>query len=72
VELNPSRTSSTRIRYPPIDGYGHAPLYRNDSLSSGRVRYRDVFDASLDWEVYSSAEGTTLERVDARLFETRP
>ena len=28
--------------------------------------------ASLAWETYSSAEGTTLERLDPRLFEVRP
>src|SRR5262249_3014835 len=35
-------------------------------------RFKDVRDASLDWETYSSAEGTTLERMDPRLFEARP
>src|SRR4029077_7265461 len=34
--------------------------------------FQDVRDASLDWSTYSSAEGTTLERIDPRLFEARP
>src|SRR4030095_5725455 len=50
-----------------------APLYRNDALNFWALsRYRDVLAASLDWETYSSAEGTTLERIDPHLFETRP
>jgi cytochrome P450 len=74
VELNPFSYQFHEDPYPTYRWLrDHAPLYRNDSLSFWALsRYRDVFDASLAWEVYSSAEGTTLERVDARLFETRP
>lgn len=51
----------------------HAPLYRNDALDFWALsRFRDVLDASLDWQTYSSAEGTTLERMDPRLFEITP
>jgi cytochrome P450 len=74
VELNPFSYQFHEDPYPTYRWLrDHAPLYRNDSLSFWALsRYRDVFDASLAWEIYSSAEGTTLERVDARLFETRP
>src|SRR5262249_32050714 len=51
----------------------HVPLYRNDALDFWALsRFKDVRDASLDWATYSSAEGTTLERIDPRLFEARP
>jgi cytochrome P450 len=74
VELNPFSYQFHEDPYPTYRWLrDHAPLYHNDSLSFWALsRYRDVFDASLAWEVYSSAEGTTLERVDPRLFETRP
>jgi cytochrome P450 len=50
-----------------------APLYRNDALGFWALsRYRDVLSASLEWETYSSAEGTTLERMDPAYFEARP
>ena len=50
-----------------------APLYRNDALDFWALsRFRDVLDASLDWQTYSSAEGTTLERMDPRMFEVTP
>jgi cytochrome P450 len=51
----------------------HAPLYRNEALGFYALsRYADVRDASLDWARYSSAEGTTLERVDPAFFVERP
>jgi cytochrome P450 len=51
----------------------NAPLYRNDTLGFYALsRYADVRDASLDWGTYSSAEGTTVERMDTTVFADRP
>ena len=51
----------------------HAPLYRNETLGFYALsRYADVRDASLDWATYSSAEGTTVERLEPAWFEDRP
>ena len=51
----------------------HAPIYRNDSLDFWALsRFRDVVAASYDWQTYSSAEGTTIERMDPRMFEVTP
>jgi cytochrome P450 len=74
VELNPFSYEFHEDPYPTYRWLrDHAPLYRNDALEFWALsRYADVRDASLDWETYSSAEGTTLERLDPRLFETRP
>jgi cytochrome P450 len=74
VELNPFSYAFHEDPYPTYRWLrDHAPLYRNDALDFWALsRHRDVLDASLDWATYSSAEGTTLERLDPRLFETRP
>ena len=74
VDLNPFSYEFHEDPYPTYRWLrDHAPLYRNDELDFWALsRHRDVLAASLDWETYSSAEGTTLERMDPRLFETRP
>ncbi len=74
MELNPFSYEFHEDPYPTYRWLrDHAPLYRNDALGFWALsRYRDVLAASLDWESYSSAEGTTLERIDPRLFEVRP
>ncbi len=74
VELNPFSYEFHDDPYPTYRWLrDHAPLYRNDALGFRALsRYQDVLAASLEWEAYTSAEGTTLERVDPRLFETRP
>jgi cytochrome P450 len=74
MELNPFSYEFHEDPYPTYRWLrDHAPLYRNDALGFWALsRYRDVLAASLDWERYSSAEGTTLERIDPQLFETRP
>jgi cytochrome P450 len=74
VDLNPFAYEFHEDPYPTYRWLrDHAPLYRNANLSFWALsRYRDVLGASLDWQTYSSAEGTTLERMDARLFEARP
>jgi cytochrome P450 len=74
VELNPFSHQFHDDPYPTYRWLrDHAPLYRNDALDFWALsRHRDVLAASLEWETYSSAEGTTLERMDPRLFETRP
>jgi cytochrome P450 len=74
VELNPFSYAFHEDPYPTYRWLrDHAPLYRNDTLDFWALsRHRDVLDASLAWETYSSAEGTTLERLDPALFEVRP
>ncbi len=74
MELNPFSYEFHEDPYPTYRWLrDHAPLYRNDALGFWALsRYRDVLAASLAWESYSSAEGTTLERIDPRLFEVRP
>lgn len=74
MDLNPFAYEFHEDPYPTYRWLrDHAPLYRNANLSFWALsRYRDVLGASLDWQTYSSAEGTTLERMDARLFEARP
>jgi cytochrome P450 len=74
VELNPFAYEFHENPYPTYRRLrDEAPLYHNPALEFWALsRYRDVLSASLDWQTYSSAEGTTLERMDPRLFETRP
>jgi cytochrome P450 len=74
VELNPFSYEFHEDPYPTYRWLrDHTPLYRNDALDFWALsRHRDVLAASLDWGTYSSAEGTTLERLDPRLFEARP
>jgi cytochrome P450 len=74
VELNPFSYEFHDDPYPTYRWLReHAPLYRNESLEFWALsRYRDVLEASLAWDRYSSAEGTQLERLDPRMFEVRP
>ncbi len=74
MELNPFSYEFHEDPYPTYRWLRtHAPLYRNDALGFYALsRYRDVLQASYDWETYSSAEGTTVERWDPALFEQMP
>ena len=74
LELNPFAYEFHENPYPTYRRLrDEAPLYRNDALGFWALsRYRDVLSASLEWETYSSAEGTTLERMDPAYFEARP
>jgi cytochrome P450 len=74
VDLNPFAHEFHENPYPTYRRLrDEAPLYHNPALEFWALsRYRDVLSASLDWQTYSSAEGTTLERLDPRLFEVRP
>jgi cytochrome P450 len=74
MELNPFSYEFHEDPYPTYRWLrDHAPLYRNEELGFFALsRYRDVLAASYDWETYSSAEGTTVERLDPRLFDERP
>jgi len=74
MDLNPFSHEFHADPYPTYRWLrDHAPLYRNDALDFWALsRYRDVLGASLAWETYSSAEGTTLERLDPHLFDVRP
>src|SRR5262249_4257414 len=74
MQLNPFSHEFHADPYPSYRWLrDNAPLYRNDALDFWALsRYRDVRDASVDWQTYSSAQGTQLERIDPRLFGPRP
>lgn len=74
MELNPFSYEFHEDPYPTYRWLrDQAPLYRNQALDFWALsRHRDVLAASLAWETYSSAEGTTLERVDPAIFAVRP
>jgi len=74
MELNPFSHEFHEDPYPTYRFLrDRRPLYRNDDLDFYALsRFRDVHDASLDWQTYSSAEGTTLERMNPKLFEVTP
>lgn len=73
-ELNPFSYAFHEDPYPTYRRLrDDAPVYRNETLDFWALsRYQDVVDASRDWATYSSAEGTTLERLDPRLGEYLP
>jgi cytochrome P450 len=74
MELNPFAHEFHADPYPTYRWLrDHAPVYRNDALDFWALsRARDVRAASLDWETYSSAEGTLVERIDTTAFADRP
>ncbi|HYC21731.1 MAG TPA: cytochrome P450 [Candidatus Bathyarchaeia archaeon] len=74
MELNPFAHEFHEDPYPTYRWLrDNAPLYRNEALDFYALsRYRDVLDASHDWQTYSSAEGTTVERLDPAMFEQIP
>jgi cytochrome P450 len=74
VELNPFAYEFHEDPYPTYRWLReHAPLYRNDALDFWALsRFRDVLAALLDWQTYSSAEGTVLERLDPRYLDMTP
>jgi cytochrome P450 len=74
MELNPFSYEFHEDPYPVYRWLReHAPLYRNDKLDFYALsRFTDVLAAIQDWRTYSSAEGITLERLDARMFEVTP
>src|SRR5512140_932134 len=74
MELNPFAHEFHEDPHPTYRWLrANAPIYRNDQLDFWALsRYRDVLAASYDWQTYSSAEGTTVERLDPRLFEITP
>ena len=74
MELNPFAHEFHEDPHPTYRWLrANAPLYRNEQLGFYALsRYTDVRDASLDWNTYSSAEGTTVERLDTTAFAERP
>jgi cytochrome P450 len=74
MELNPFAHEFHADPYPTYRRLRErAPLYHNEALGFWALsRYRDVREASLDWATYSSAEGTTVERLDTTVFADRP
>jgi len=73
MELNPFSYDFHENPYPTYKWLrDHAPVYRNDELDFYALsRYRDVFDATVDHETYSSAKGTVLE-IDPKMVEMFP
>lgn len=74
MELNPFSWEFHEDPYPTYRWLrDEAPLWRNDELDFFTLaRYQDVLDASRDWKTYSSAYGTTVERLDPEMFEVQP
>jgi cytochrome P450 len=74
MELNPFSYEFHENPYPTYRWLrDQAPLYYNPTLDFYALsRFRDVLAASHDWATYSSAQGITLERMDARMFEVTP
>ena len=74
MQLNPFSYEFHEDPYPTYRWLrDHAPLSYNPALDFYTLaRFQDVLAASQDWRTYSSAEGTTVERLDPRLFEATP
>jgi cytochrome P450 len=74
VELNPFSYEFHENPWPTYRWLrDHAPLYRNEALDFWALsRFRDVMDALVDWESYSSTEGVVLERLDPRYLDATP
>jgi cytochrome P450 len=74
MELNPFSPDFQADPYPTYRWLrAQAPLHYHATLDFYTLaRFGDVVAASQDWQTYSSAEGTLVERLDPRLFETMP
>lgn len=74
MELNPFSWAFHADPYPTYRWLrDEAPIYRNDAIGFWALsRWDDVLAATHDWQTYSSAEGTTIERMDRRWFEVTP
>ncbi len=74
MELNPFSYAFHENPYPTYRWLrDHAPLYHNAELGFfALTRFADVLAGLLDWQTYSSAEGTMVERMDPSYFETTP
>jgi cytochrome P450 len=69
VEYDPT---SWEIQENPYPTYAwlrdEAPVYRNDELGFWALsRFQDVWDATLDWESFTSTHGPTLEKTESVL-----
>jgi cytochrome P450 len=74
MELNPF---SYEFHENPYPTYVHlrdrAPLYHNETMNFWALsRFRDVMDALLDWQTYSSVGALVLERLDPKYLEATP
>jgi len=74
VDLNPFSHEFHEDPYPTYRWLrDNAPLYHNAQFDFWALsRFRDVVGSSHDWQTYSSAQGTTIERIDGALFGERP
>ncbi len=70
VQLNPFAHEFHEDPYPVYRWLrDHAPCYRNDDLDFFALsRYADVLEASQQPLLYSSAEGTTVEKLDTQML----
>ncbi len=74
MELNPFSYEFHADPYPTYRWLREqAPLYYNRELKFYALsRFRDVLAASHDWANYTSAEGTTVERLDPAMLADTP
>jgi cytochrome P450 len=74
VELNPFSYDFHEDPYPTYRWLrDHAPLYRNERMDFWAIsRFQDVLSALTEWQTYSSAEGTVLERLNPQYLEMTP
>jgi cytochrome P450 len=74
MELNPFSWDFHADPYPTYRWLrDEAPIYHNAEIGFWALsRWDDVLAATHDWQTYSSAEGTTIERMDPKWFEVTP
>lgn len=74
MDLNPFSWDFHADPYPTYRWLrDEAPIYRNDAMGFWALsRWDDVLAATHDWQTYSSAEGTTIERVDPKWLQVTP
>ena len=74
MELNPFSYEFHENPYPTYAHLrDHDPIYRNDALDFWALsRFRDVLDALIDWQTYSSVGALVLERIDPKYLEASP
>lgn len=74
MELNPFSYDFHEDPYPTYRWLrDNAPLSHNPTLGFWALtRFHDVVAAAQAWDVYSSAEGTTVERLNPKMFTLTP
>jgi cytochrome P450 len=69
VEYDPTSWEIQENPYPVYRWLrDEAPVYHNEALNFWALsRFQDVWDATVDWESFTSTRGPTLEKVDSPL-----